>query len=157
MPRPVTLLSVLILGGAGAALVDAQDPYALPETPVSPSSFRLPSTAKCIPTPYVVVLKVAAPSGAAFNQITATVDGRLSTSLAGATTAARNQIYIGPGRSEIDIAATTPGGQSTAISRTYRSCAKPKPKRKRKQPSSGKPAPIPVGGNPVTTEGGGED
>src|SRR5687767_11035086 len=117
MPRPVTLLSVLILAGAGAALVDAQDPYALPETPVGTSAFRLPSTAKCIPSPYVVVLKVAAPSGAAFNQITAAVDGRLSTSLTGATTAGRHQLYIGPGRSVVDVEASTPGGQSAALSR----------------------------------------
>ena len=150
MPRPVTLLSALILAGAGVAVVDAQSPYALPETPVGADAFTLPRTTKCIPSPFVVVLKVAAPSGAAFKDFEVSVDGRLSTMVSGATTASRHQIYVGRGTSEIEIASTTPGGQSTSVSRTYRSC-KPKPRPKRR--STGRPSPV---GNPIS-EGGGED
>lgn len=159
MPRPVTLVSVLILAGAGVAVVDAQSPYALPETPVSGTAFSLASTSKCIPSPYVLVLKVAAPAGAAFNSIDVTVDGRTSTTMTGATTGSRNQVYLGPGTSEIAIEATTPGGQRASVTRSYKTCAAPKAKKKTKRKVTKKPSvtkPKPASGSPIT-EGGGED
>lgn len=160
MPRPVTLLSLAILAGAGVAAVNAQDPYALPETPVTASALHLASTSKCVRSPYVIVFKAAAPAGSAFDEIAVTVDQRTSTRISGLTTASRNQVYLGPGSSRVVATVTTPGGQRVSLARRYRTCKPKKKKATRRKVSTpkppSKPKPKPRLPAPVT-EGGGED